>query len=135
MNRAPSRSSGSPAPLPAARPAALRLRRSPATITRTPRRSIPSFRQSVSAAGVRQACVALTGEATNWAPTYRSCTTANRFIVAASGPGTHTRAPESIRVNRDTAGNEFTHDAAVRTTDRPPSLASSSAAERLPPAH
>jgi hypothetical protein len=37
--------------------------------------------------------------------------------VADSGPGTHTRDPASIPVNREKAGKQSTQEWAVRTTD------------------
>ncbi len=54
--------------------------------------------------------MAPSGPSTTVAPTYRAWTAAKRFIVADSGPGTHTRASRSIPVSRETCGKESTQE-------------------------
>jgi|SRR4051794_8723939 hypothetical protein len=68
-------------------------------------------------AGVRCACVANAGIAVTVAPTKLAWAAANRFIVADSGPGIHTRDDESMLARRVTSGKDRTQEAAVRTTD------------------
>ena len=90
-------------------------RRSPATTTvRSPR----SSRCRASRCGVRKACVASWTLPTTVAPRKAACTSANRFIVALTGPGTHTREDGDRPARAATAPNEPTHDSVVRTTDR-----------------
>ena len=57
------------------------------------------------------------GRSTSAAPTTAACTAANRFIVAVSGPGTHTREPGAARSADATGRRSDTHDSVVRTTD------------------